>query len=131
MSEQPTLVYKGNLGPPNTLTGTLPTPPVAVPTGRTPRIARLMALAIRFETLVRRGDVRDFAELARLGQVTRARMTQIICLLHLAPDIQAQLLFLAPIVSGRDPIVLRDLQPIASTWDWRKQRKMWDSLRPN
>jgi hypothetical protein len=53
-----------------------------------PRIAQLMALAIRFERLVREETVRDYAELARRGHVTRARMTQIMKLLHLAPDIQ-------------------------------------------
>ena len=53
-----------------------------------PRIARLMALAIRFEGLVREERLRDYAELARLGSVTRGRMTQIMQLLHLAPDIQ-------------------------------------------
>jgi hypothetical protein len=42
-----------------------------------PRIARLMALAIRFEGLVREKKIRDYAELARRGRVTRARMTQI------------------------------------------------------
>jgi len=46
-----------------------------------PRIARLIALAIRCEGLVREDAVRDYAELARLGQVTRARMTQIMNLL--------------------------------------------------
>ena len=50
-----------------------------------PRIARLMALAIRFQRLVREETIRDYAELARRGRVTRARMTQIMKLLHLAP----------------------------------------------
>ena len=58
-----------------------------------PRIARLMALAIRLEGLVRKQRLQDYAELARLGSVTRGRMTQIMQLLHLAPDIQEQLLF--------------------------------------
>jgi DNA invertase Pin-like site-specific DNA recombinase len=59
-----------------------------------PRIARLIALAIRYEGLVREGAVRDYAELARLGEVTRARITQIMNLLWLAPDVQERLLFL-------------------------------------
>ena len=42
-----------------------------------PRIARLIALAIRFEELLRNDTIRDYAELARLGRVTRARMTLI------------------------------------------------------
>ena len=61
-----------------------------------PRIARLMALAIRFEALLREETIRDYAELARLGHVTRARMTQITKLLHLAPDIQEQILSCRP-----------------------------------
>ena len=54
-----------------------------------------MALAIRFEGLLREETIQDYAELARLGRVTRARMTQIMKLLDLAPDIQEQILFLS------------------------------------
>jgi len=64
------------------------------PTGRVPRISRLMALAIRFEQLLRDGEVADQAELARLGHVSRARLTQIMNLLNLASDIQEEILFL-------------------------------------
>ncbi len=53
-----------------------------------PRITRLMALAIKFQDMVDRGEVRDYADLARLGYVTRARITQIMNLLNFAPDIQ-------------------------------------------
>jgi len=105
------------------------TPPLVLPLGRIPRIARLMALAIRFERLVAAGEVRDYAELARLGHVTRARMTQIMNLLNLAPDIQEEILFLAPIEHGRDPIREWQLRPIAAVPDWRKQRRMWRDLR--
>lgn len=59
---------------------------------RIPRIARLMALAIKFQDMVDRGEVRDYADIARLGYVTRARLTQIMNLLLLAPDIQEQIL---------------------------------------
>ena len=96
--------------------------------GRIPRIARFMALAIRFERLIHAGEVTDYAELARLGHVTRARITQIMNLRLLAPDIQEQLLFLPRIDRGRAPIHLSQLQPIAATPDWRKQRKMWRNL---
>jgi len=57
-----------------------------------PRITRLMALAIKFQEMVERGEVRDYADLARLGYVTRARLTQIMNLLLLAPDIQERVL---------------------------------------
>lgn len=62
------------------------------PPARIPRIARLMALAIKFQDMVDRGEVRDYADLARLGLVTRARLTQIMNLLLLAPDLQEVLL---------------------------------------
>ncbi len=64
--------------------------------GRTPRLSRLMALAIHFEGLVSNGSVRNYRELAEAGQVSRARLSQILQLTHLAPEIQEQLLFLPP-----------------------------------
>lgn len=93
--------------------------------GRVPRISRLMSLAIRFDGLIREGVVADQSELGRLGHVTRARVTQIMNLLHLAPDIQEALLFLPRVEHGRDPIQERQLRPIAAIADWRKQRKLW------
>lgn len=103
--------------------------PAPVPLGRVPRIARLMALAIRFEGLVSQGEVRDYADLARLGHVTRARVTQIMNFLNLAPDIQEELLFLPPIEAGRDTIKEWQLRPIAAEPCWRTQRQFWRRLR--
>lgn len=103
-------------------------PKPATPSGRVPRVARLMALALRFEGLIAQGVVTDYAELARLGHVTRARVTQVMNLLHLAPDIQEQFLFLPAVERGRDPLALRDLQPLAMMLDWKKQRRAWSAL---
>jgi hypothetical protein len=89
-----------------------------------PRTARLMALAIRLESLVRNERVRDYAELARLGRVTRARMTQIVKLLDLAPDIQERILFLPPIRGLNE----RNLRPVASRIDWNEQRCLFEKL---
>ena len=100
----------------------------AVPAGRVPRISKLMALAIRFEGLIRDGQVSDQSELARLAHVTQQRMTQIMNLLHLAPDIQESLLFLHRIDLGRAPIHERLLRPIAAEIDWGKQREMWTGV---
>ncbi len=93
--------------------------------GRVPRVTRLMALAIRFDGLIRDGVVADYAEIARLGHVTRARLTQIMNLLNLAPNIQEELLCLHPVEKGRDPSTARELRPIAAVPDWKKQRRMW------
>lgn len=101
---------------------------VAVPSGRIPRISRLMALAIRFDTLLRDGVITDCAELARLSHVTRARITQIMNLLNLAPDIQEAILFLPHVESGRDPVREHAIRPIAATLEWRKQRRMWGAV---
>lgn len=67
---------------------------------------------------------RDQAELAGLGHVSRARLTQIMDLLYLAPDPQEQILFLPTTERGRDAVTERDLRPIAAVADWRKQRRM-------
>jgi hypothetical protein len=96
--------------------------------GRIPRVARLAALALRFEGLVRTGTVANFAEIAVLGHVTRARVSQVINLLNLAPDILETVLFLPRSERRRDLIHLRQLQPIASTHDWQKQRRRWRDL---
>ena len=100
----------------------------AAEAGRVPRVSRLMALAIRFDQLIRAGEVTDCAELATLGHVTRARISQIMCLGWLAPDVQEEVLFLPPTTKGRDPIQLRHLLPIARIADWRKQRVQWNDL---
>ncbi|MCL4197683.1 MAG: hypothetical protein KJZ69_09345 [Phycisphaerales bacterium] len=96
--------------------------------GRLPRVTKLMALAIRFERLVQTGEVASYAELARLGHVTRARMTQIMAFLHLAPDIQDALLNLRPVERGRDPITERDIRPILAQVAWGRQRRGWHNL---
>ena len=99
-----------------------------LPLGRVPRVARLMALALRFEQQLADGHVADYAQLARLGHVTRARISQIMDLLLLAPDIQEALLFLPRTEKGPDPLNLRDLQPIVRERCWATQREMWRSV---
>jgi hypothetical protein len=89
-----------------------------------PRIARLMALAIRLDGLLRAEKLRDYAEIARLGRVTRARMTQIMKLLDLAPDIQEQILFL----SNGNGLNERNLRPVVRRMDWSEQRRMFQKL---
>ena len=98
------------------------------PLGRVPRVARLMALALRFAEQVHTGVIASYVDLAELGHVTRARISQIMNLTNLAPDLQEAILFLPRTERGRDPIHLRQLQPIAATFDWKKQRRLWQEL---
>lgn len=103
-------------------------PPPAAALGRVPRVSRLLALAHRLGHLLRTGVVRDYAEVAVLGRVSRARVSQVMGLLHLAPDLQEAILFLPLTERGRDRVILRDLLPIAAVPDWRRQRRLWAAL---
>ncbi|MFO0875123.1 MAG: hypothetical protein U0575_14285 [Phycisphaerales bacterium] len=87
-----------------------------------------MALAIRFDRLLRDGTVRDLSELARLARITQPRATQIMNLTLLAPDIQEQLLSLQGVAHGREPIHERRLRSIVSCMDWKEQRRNWRRL---
>jgi hypothetical protein len=89
-----------------------------------PRIARLMALAIRLEALIREQTIPDYAAVARRGHVTRSRMTQIMKLLNLAPDLQEQILFLPRLPRLNE----RNLRPIVRQIDWQAQRRLFQNL---
>lgn len=93
--------------------------------GRIPRVSRLMALAIHFDRLIREGTVKDISELARLAHVAQPRMTQIMNLNHLAPDIQERLLFLPRVASGREAIHERALRQVCACVRWCDQRRLW------
>jgi len=97
----------------------------AVPVGRLPRVTRLLALAHRFEQMIHDGVVKDYAELARLGHVSRARLSQIMDLLLLAPEIQDEILFRAPVDSGKDPITERALRRTVEIHCWERQLLLW------
>lgn len=90
-----------------------------------------MALAIRFDRLIRERVVDDRSELARLSHVTQPRMLQIMNLLYLAPDIQEEILHLSHVTEGKDPIQEMMLRPIAAEMDWKTQRKMWLEIHVN
>jgi hypothetical protein len=104
-------------------------PPTTVALPRVPRIARLMALALHIEALVRAGTIRSYAEAARLGHVSRARASQIVSLLQLAPELQEQLLFLKRPAHGREPWPLRHILTVVADLDWHQQRRHWRKLQ--
>jgi len=133
MSEGATVEYdvhfaRGRRGRRRLRDGKRPETP-EVPEGRIPRVSRLMALAIRFERLVEEGHVADYAQMARLGHVSRARVTQIMDLRLLAPDIQEDILFLPLVHQGRDPITECDLRLVVAELNWAAQRQMWRRLK--
>jgi hypothetical protein len=96
------------------------------PQGRPPRIARLLALAHKLDAMVRSGAIADQGELARLGRVSPARLTQIMVLLYLAPSIQEYVLFLS---AGDDRFVTEQaLREIAREPRWDRQSKLFDQI---
>jgi hypothetical protein len=90
-----------------------------------PRISRLLALALKMEQMLEEGKVKKYSELAQLGQVSTARITQIMNLLHLAPDIQEQIL--SPEIP---PAGLREsaVRKLCSVVLWSEQRDRWQHL---
>jgi len=77
----------------------------------------------------RPSQVRDHADLARFGGVTRARISQIMDLLNLLPAIQEEILFLPRTAGGRDPVTEQQIRPIVTIPGWREQRVLWRNLR--
>jgi hypothetical protein len=94
-----------------------------------PRITRLMALAIKFQGMLDCGAVRDYADLARLGYVTRARITQIMNLLNLAPEIQEDILDLAGPSTQACRVAERCIRSMTKIVAWSLQRLAWMELR--
>ncbi len=95
------------------------------PKAAIPRISRLLALAHHIQGLLDTGQVRDLAEVAHLGHITRARVTQIMNLLLLAPDIQEEILFLPRTTEGRDHFTERSMRAAIAEPSFVKQRRMW------
>ncbi len=95
-------------------------PAVTVMEGGLPRITKLMALAIRMEGLLQEGVAKDYADLARLGGVSRSRITQILNLRNLAPALQERLLQL-PEGGNAHGLTEGALRQISGLVDWREQ----------
>ncbi|MBE0657134.1 MAG: hypothetical protein IH602_05560 [Bryobacteraceae bacterium] len=96
--------------------------------GKRPRVAEVLALAIGFDDLIRRGLARDHADLARLGCISKERISQIMRLLWLAPDIQQEILTLPRTPRGRFQVGEVALRKVASMRLWSEQRVAWCRL---
>jgi hypothetical protein len=106
--------------------GTQPEQPTP---GRIPRITKMMALAIRLDHLIKSGQVADQAELARVGHVSRARLTQIMDLNLLAPEIQEEFLFWVGSDSRVNSTREREARKIVKFLDWQTQRQIWQLFK--
>ena len=106
-------------------------PPTAVAEAMecVPRITRLLALALKFEEMIRSGVVGNYTVMAQLGQVSRSRVTQLTNLLNLAPDIQEEILFLRPEEAERLRISELSVRKLSAILEWEEQRAQWRRLR--
>jgi len=95
---------------------------------RYPRIVQVVALAIHFQDMLDRGEVRNHADLARLGCISRERMSQIMVLAWLAPDIQQEVLSLPKTPGGRFSVSETRLRSIAQIYTWADQRTRWNEM---
>jgi hypothetical protein len=104
-----------------------PPPPPPAQTRRPARVAQALALAHRLQAAIDRGEHRDRAELARQLGFTRARVTQLLDLLLLAPDIQERVLDLEA-VDGVEPLAERALRAVVRHDGWAEQQSAWAAL---
>lgn len=92
------------------------------PSRRPARVAVTLALAHTIQRAIDRGEIRDQAEAARMLGLTRARLTQILDLTLLAPDLQEKVL--EPVAaSGGEPPSERTLRTVGRASEWKRQRE--------
>ncbi|MEO8182404.1 MAG: hypothetical protein ABI895_26505 [Deltaproteobacteria bacterium] len=94
------------------------------PVRRPARVAVMLALAHKIQEAISRGQVRDQADVARRLGFTRARLTHLLDLRFLAPDLQENVLLLEA-VDGAEPVSERILRSIAHLGSWSAQRSAW------
>jgi len=97
--------------------------------GRLPRVTQVLALAIQFQDMIQSGEARDYADLARLGGLTRERMSQIMELVWLAPDIQREILEYPAGAATGFPISEVAVRRIGGLLSWTEQRSSWQRLK--
>ena len=81
-------------------------------------LARMLALAHRYQGLIDSGEAYDQSELARKIKLSRNRVSQILSLTLLGPGIQGEIL------GGEyDGQSTRDLLRVAQEMNWERQRR--------
>ena len=91
-------------------------------------LVRQMALAIKLSRLMERAPDLSCADLARMENLTRARITQIMDLTLLAPDIKREILRLQKRPQGRKNIKEWELRAVCRRPVWEDQRVLWEGI---
>ena len=92
-----------------------------------PRLTRLLALAHRWNRLIEDGTIANYAEIARMMGLSRARVTQIMDLLYLLPEIQEYILS-SSTDGSKEAIPERAVRSINGLPIWKHQRKAWRKI---
>jgi len=93
---------------------------------KTPRVVELLRKALEWQALLESGEVRNQTEIAQREGITRARVTQVMGLPRLAPEIREHILAM-PNTCHRQTITERALRPIAHL-DSTEQRGAFQAL---
>lgn len=94
---------------------------------KTPRAVELLRKAIEWKTLLESGQITTQADIALQEGITRARVTQIMGMLRLAPEIREKILS-ALSTDRQPPVTERVLRPIATITDYHEQIREFHKL---
>lgn len=97
------------------------------PVRRPAVVAVQLALAITWDRALARGELVSRQAIAQSTGLTRARITQLMDLTLLAPDIQEAVLFLEA-VNGSEPLGEHTLRKVLRAGCWASQREVWRGL---
>jgi len=92
--------------------------------------ARMLALAHHFEAAIEAGTLNGPSDAGRRIGITSERVTQVLTLRYLAPDIQEDVLFLE-VTGGSEPFTENDLRKVARVLSWALQRRLYARLWPD
>jgi hypothetical protein len=90
-------------------------------------VVELLRKAIEWQTLLESGKITNQAGIARREGITRARVTQIMGLLRLSPEMNQNILA-TPATVRRQKITERALRPITQIEDRGRQAELFDAL---
>jgi hypothetical protein len=105
-------------------------PPPVVPLSRPAEVARMLALAHHLADALESGTFASRIDVARRLGVVDSRITQILSLCHLAPDIQEDVVFFE-VTGGAELFTETELRKVSRLLDWDEQRRAYACLRPD
>ena len=91
-----------------------------------PRLRQSLILAYQVDQLIADGRAKDFSQAAQWLNITKARLSQIMSLINLAPAIQEEILLTDSLKLRK--ISVQQILPITAESDWNRQIYLWKAL---